>query len=129
LGDALISYLGAGDTIQGKLSGSLGVALDLEAAIAGASIVILAPIVEEIVFRGLLYASARAVMGPAAAAVLSSAAFGLYHHEVGVGLLSKVWIGLVLAWLFERSQNLGPPIVGHAMWNLYCLVGRVDWPS
>lgn len=79
--------------------------------------VIAAPIGEEIFFRGFLFGSLRGRLGFAAAAAISAAMFALVH---GQPLLIAVmfFVGLALAWIYERRGSLLAPIGAHAMFNV-----------
>lgn len=81
----------------------------------------LVPIVEELLFRGLLFRWLRQRLDFWPAAVISSALFGLAHQRIDqmiiVGLL-----GLPLAWLYERSKTLVPAILMHQTYNSLMLM-------
>lgn len=78
---------------------------------------IVAPIVEEIVFRGLLYGWLRPKLGVSLGAGLSALAFAAAH---GIGMLIPALfvIGLILTWVYERSGSLWPPIIVHGVFNM-----------
>lgn len=79
-------------------------------------VVVGAPIIEEIFFRGLLQRSLVGALGAAPAIGTAALAFGLAHGEV-VQLLALVAFGAVLGLLARRFQRLGPGIVAHAAFN------------
>ena len=76
-----------------------------------------APIFEELGFRGVLFAGLRTRMGFLPAALASAVAFGVVHAYDPVGQLAIVWVGFLLAWLFERTKSLIPCIVAHSVYN------------
>lgn len=78
-------------------------------------LVIAAPITEELVFRGILFAGWRR-HGFVMAAAFSSLLFGLAHWQPNVALATFV-LGWLLAWLYERSGSLWAPIGLHALKN------------
>jgi len=80
-------------------------------------VVLGAPIVEEIFFRGLLLRSLRSLTGTVLAVVLSSLAFGLAHAE-SLQLLGLAVFGAILAVLALSTRRLGAGIVAHAAFNL-----------
>ena len=101
---------------------SLGIKLGLVLAA-----VLLAPITEELLFRGVLL-NALAPRGKRFALVTSAAVFAAAHI---LGLdLDRLWqsavvvlpplflLGLVLGWVTQRSGRLGPAILLHSGWNL-----------
>ena len=80
--------------------------------------VILAPLFEELVFRGLLFAILRRRFRFLPAALISAAIFGLAHGYGVIGLISVCWSGVLWAWIYERTGSLGPGILAHAVNNL-----------
>lgn len=80
--------------------------------------VILTPIFEEIVFRGLLFATLRRRFGVAPAAVLSAAVFAGAHGYGVLGFAAVFWSGLLWAWSYERTGSLLPSMAAHAADNL-----------
>ncbi|MCL2368478.1 MAG: CPBP family intramembrane metalloprotease [Oscillospiraceae bacterium] len=93
--------------------------------------VILAPIVEEILFRGLIFAPLRKKNRFLAYAV-SSIAFGFLHiavsllwgftPELFLVMLLYVPAGLVLAWVYEKSGNIWTAILLHGFMNLVSIL-------
>jgi len=83
--------------------------------------VVVAPVAEEILFRGFLYATLRRSLGPLAAIVLSSAIFSLLHSQL-TAAPSLFVIGFLLAYLYERTGSLVASISAHAANNLYSLL-------
>jgi membrane protease YdiL (CAAX protease family) len=88
--------------------------------------IILAPVGEELLFRGLLYATLRQVGFPKIGLWVTSIAFAAIHlrHWSGPELLIEadiflplVLLAMLLAWLYNRTNNLLAPIVAHATFN------------
>ena len=77
---------------------------------------VIAPLAEEIFFRGFLHAGLRSRWGVPLGALLSSLIFGLVHFAPGV-FLGIFLMGLVLAYLYERSGSLWPCILLHGAIN------------
>ncbi|HTL62321.1 MAG TPA: CPBP family intramembrane glutamic endopeptidase [Nitrospira sp.] len=80
--------------------------------------VILAPLFEELVFRGLLFAILRRKFRFLPAALISASIFGLAHGYGAIGLISVCWSGVLWAWIYEKTGSLGPGILAHAINNL-----------
>jgi len=78
--------------------------------------VIVAPICEETVFRGYLYAAAKRFAGPGAAAVCSALLFAVAHGQLAT-LLPLFVLGLLLVWLYERTGSLWAPVAVHFCFN------------
>lgn len=91
--------------------------------------VIVAPITEEFVFRGLLYRSVRDRWGVAWGAIASAVPFGLVHFIPGqpwpnvLALqLTMVVTGVGLALIYERRGTVVADMAGHAAFNLLAVV-------
>ena len=76
------------------------------------------PVFEEIGFRGLVYVTLRARMGPLPAALLSAGLFAGLHPYSPAAMLAVLWSGLVWALAFERLRSLLPGILAHMGTNL-----------
>lgn len=81
--------------------------------------VVLAPLWEELTFRGfLLSALAQTRLGFWGAAGISNAAWTLLHANYSVaGLVSVFGAGLMLSWLVWRTGSIRAPVVAHAVFN------------
>jgi membrane protease YdiL (CAAX protease family) len=75
-----------------------------------------APLVEEIFYRGLLLRSLKRYMPVPAAIVTCGVVFGAAHFSL-ITLPGLALFGIVLAYLCERFGRLGPNIVAHAAFN------------
>jgi len=88
--------------------------------------VVLAPLAEELLFRGLLFRSLRRRLGLAASALVSAGVFAVVHTEVVISqplaLVGLLLLGAVFAVAYERTGTLVVPVVGHAVFNGLTLV-------
>ena len=80
--------------------------------------VVLTPVFEEIVFRGLVFATLRRRFGVPGAALLSAGIFAIAHGYGVLGFATVFWSGLLWAWAYERTGSLLPSIASHAADNL-----------
>ncbi|HMK74323.1 MAG TPA: CPBP family intramembrane glutamic endopeptidase, partial [Myxococcaceae bacterium] len=80
-------------------------------------VLLLAPVGEELTFRGLLQPALSGWMRPAAAIAITSVAFGALHWVYGLMALLVVFYGAVLGWAMVVTGRLRAPIVLHAMIN------------
>ncbi len=78
---------------------------------------VLAPIVEETMFRGLLYSALRKRFGVGGAAALSAAVFAAVHPTLPGGFLPIWCLGVALALVYERRGSLLPGMVLHGIHN------------
>jgi len=83
--------------------------------------VVLAPLVEEILFRGLLQRLVSRAWGPWAGIVVSALVFGLVHGEPWF-LFGLIAVGLVLGFLYEATGSLIACWAAHALHNAVSLV-------
>lgn len=81
-----------------------------------ALVVIGAPLVEEIFFRGVLMGALRR-LGTAVAVLVSSVAFAFVHFGQLLAMPAFVVLGVVLGLLTLGRKRLGPAIVTHATFN------------
>jgi membrane protease YdiL (CAAX protease family) len=80
-----------------------------------ALVVVAAPLVEEFLFRGLVYRGLRRTARPAVAVVGSALIFAIVHPPVS---FAPVFVlGLAAAWGLERTGSLWTPIFAHATYN------------
>ena len=86
---------------------------------------VVAPIVEEMVFRGVLLQSLARRWGVTAGIVISSIVFALAHSSL-YAALPIFLLALFLGRLFVRSGTLWQPIAAHAAFNTLGLLG-VYW--
>ena len=86
-------------------------------------LVILPPIAEELLFRGILYRGLSKKWGRVAAALVTSAIFGLIHGQWNVAADTFV-LSLVLITALEKTKSLYVPMGIHILKNLvaYLLV-------
>jgi uncharacterized protein len=94
---------------------------------------LLAPVGEELFFRGYVYGALRERFGVVASCVGSAALFAAAHllsaTQGLAALIVPVFVlGVLLAWLRERSASLLPSIIVHMLnngvgmlWLLYCV--------
>lgn len=75
------------------------------------------PIVEEVFFRGVLYRWLRDKWGVVVGVIVSGVVFGLVHLEPAT-VVPVIVMGFVLAWTYEKSGSLWPPILIHMLNNL-----------
>lgn len=112
------------DTEQTQELGFTAGAAESELVLIFIALVVLPPIVEEIVVRGFLFSGLRKGFTFWPAAIASSLIFGLAHLRGGEGG-STIWIafvdtallGMVLAYLREKTGRLWAPIGLHALKN------------
>ena len=84
------------------------------------TLVVTAPVAEEIIFRGFLmrgWSASR--LGPVGAVVLSSAAFAVVHVQYNVPTMFMVFsLGLLFGVMRWRTGSTTLTILLHAAWNL-----------
>jgi membrane protease YdiL (CAAX protease family) len=81
------------------------------------SISILAPLLEEVLFRGAIQGYLmRHFKKPWVAIIISALIFGIYHMNP-VQVVYATLLGIVLGWIYYRTGNLLSVIVGHILNN------------
>jgi membrane protease YdiL (CAAX protease family) len=103
-------FPGLGDSLEGVGQGNV--------ALAFLSLVVLPPLVEEVVFRGVLLERFTVKWRLGVAILLSAVLFGALHVDpVGAGMF-----GVITGLLYLRTGSLWPGILIHAVNNLVALV-------
>jgi uncharacterized protein len=77
---------------------------------------IVAPVVEELTLRSVLYGWLRNHLSPVIAGIISAAAFAALHGSL-VLLPGTFLVGLTLAWIYERSGSIFPCMLVHGCFN------------
>lgn len=77
---------------------------------------VLAPLFEETIFRGVLLPVVSRDFGPLWGVLVSSAVFGIAHLSLGE-LPPLFVLGLGLGWLRLQSGRLGASVLMHGLWN------------
>jgi membrane protease YdiL (CAAX protease family) len=76
-----------------------------------------APLLEEILFRGILYPTVKRMVRPGLAVCLTAILFGAFHINL-MAFISLTFLGVALTWLYEVTDNLLAPILAHSLFNL-----------
>jgi len=89
----------------------------LDAVVLNAvAIIIIAPISEELLFRGLLFGWLRRGHSLLIAAAISAFFFSLCHFDLQL-IPNLFFVGIVFAISYERTRSLVPNMIGHALHN------------
>ncbi len=93
-------------------------------------LVVLAPLSEELLFRGFIYGGlSRSVLGPVGTILVTAAVWTLIHVQYTWLIMSQVFIyGVVFGIARWKSGSLWPPIVAHAIINLIAGI-MAFWPA
>jgi membrane protease YdiL (CAAX protease family) len=88
-------------------------------------IVIVAPVSEEICFRGMLFGGLREKLPRIAAALLCGLIFGLLHALTGITAVPPLIVfGFLLALLYERTGSILPGMLLHMLNNIVALASQ-----
>ena len=101
-----------------KATDPLGVALLFVIVVLGA------PVVEELFFRGLLQRSLLRRTRPVVAVLVSALVFGVTHFQL-LQFPALVAFGAILGFLALRTGRLGPSIVAHMAFNAVTVIALV----
>ncbi len=104
-------------------------------AVIGVLTVVVVPVVEELLFRGVVlqgfvrvFGRAGRTAGPVLAVLCTGVLFGLAHAET-IALLGLAAFGVVLSVLAYRTGRLGPGILAHGAFNLVTVVSLAHQAS
>ncbi len=82
--------------------------------------VVVAPVVEEVFFRGFLFAGLRGRYGWQKAALISAALFAAVHLQL-TAVVPIFLLGLIFAFLYEQSGSIWPAVLMHVSSNALAL--------
>lgn len=80
------------------------------------AVVVVAPLFEEWICRGVIFGALRLRYGVVVSIVLSALIFGLMHVQP-VPVLNAFVLGLVLAFIYHKTKTLWSSILLHALYN------------
>ncbi len=83
--------------------------------------VIAAPVMEELIFRFMIYRRAKQYVSRIPAFLISAVLFGIYHANL-VQFVYALGFSVLLTWLYEKSGNLLTPILAHGGANLLAVI-------
>ncbi len=78
--------------------------------------VVVAPVAEELVFRGILYPAIKSAGFPLLALWGTAALFAVIHFNLAI-FLPLLVLALVLTWLYEKTDNLLATVAAHSVFN------------
>jgi len=87
----------------------------------GVFAVVIAPVAEEFIFRGVLYPFVKQLGYPGFAWIGVNFLFALIHMDAAA-LVPLFVLALALTWLYERTDNLLAPITAHSLFNVANLI-------
>jgi membrane protease YdiL (CAAX protease family) len=87
-----------------------------ELALMAFNAVVLAPLWEELIFRGLFFGLLKSRWGTLAALVVTSLVFAGYHFSL-TAFLPLFCVGMALGYVYSRTRSIYFPILVHAIFN------------
>jgi len=78
---------------------------------------VIAPIIEELIFRGLVFNRIKYNYNAVAAIIISAVVFGIYHGNLTQGVYATL-LGICLAYVYNKTENLLVPICIHISANV-----------
>lgn len=124
-------------TVVGRVSSIVAQTADTSTLIlVGMGVIVGAPLLEELVFRGILFACLLHWMPylqprpewPAhiGAIFLTALLFSLSHLGVSIGFLVVLFLGgLLYGWVRWKTGTIGPSLIGHIAWNGGLALGQL----
>lgn len=83
--------------------------------------IIIVPIIEEIVFRGLFYKLLRSYFSIVTSMIISSFVFSIVHGTILASIV-LFSLGLILCLTYESYKSIIYPIIIHSLFNLFMLL-------
>jgi membrane protease YdiL (CAAX protease family) len=85
------------------------------------ALVITAPLIEEILFRGMIFNELKQIMPVVSALIIQGLFFGIYHLNI-VQFIYCSFLGIMFGLLYNWTQNLWVPVILHFTNNLLAVV-------
>ncbi len=85
-------------------------------AVLGLAAIVIAPLAEEILFRGLMYPAIKQAGFRRAAVWITSLLFAAIHVNLATFFPLTI-LAIALIWVYEKTDNLAAPIVAHSFFN------------
>lgn len=82
---------------------------------------LLVPVLEEVIFRGVLFSRLQKVMPNVAVALITSVLFGLMHGQI-IWILFAFTVGLLLSYVRIKTGSILPTIMMHVIINSYAVI-------
>lgn len=82
---------------------------------------ICAPILEELIFRGIVFGNLRKVLGSFVAILISALIFGSMHGNL-VQFLYAALLGVAFAYIYDKTDTLWLCILAHSAANIFSLI-------
>lgn len=85
---------------------------------------------EELVFRGIVQGLFRQTDGPVPAILFVSVLFGVVHYVALAGsgkvtyIVVTLLLGVLLGYVYERTENILVPVVVHGLYNAILFAGQ-----
>ena len=120
----LDNLLGSYQTVENELFGASWILVVIRA-------VIVTPVVEELVFRGLVFRRMKEYTSFWPAAIVSSVLFGLYHMNLIQGIYAFLF-GIIICLLYDRYGHLAAAVLVHFGANLLSVIlqyANVSYPA
>lgn len=128
--------------VLGELAESLGISIDFyesynevsQILYSGPLLIqilassVAAPLIEEFLFRGLLYKRIRTYLKMVPSMLISAVIFGLMHGNV-VQFLYAFILGLFFAFVYEKFKTIWAPVIFHAGANLIAVIVQTIMPE
>ncbi|MCM1308299.1 MAG: CPBP family intramembrane metalloprotease [Butyrivibrio sp.] len=92
------------------------------------SIAVAAPILEELLYRGLIFKRLRAYLKPVPSMLISAFVFGIMHGNA-VQFVYAFILGIFMAFVYEKFKTVYAPMIFHAGANLTSLVITLVLPE
>jgi len=87
----------------------------------------LGPIVEEFIFRGILYSPYRKKYGLYGGIFINAFLFAVSHY--GIPVIPYIFGGVIIVILYEKMESIIAPIIAHIVYNICCFFAALYYLS
>lgn len=109
------------DGILGNYTETSSKVMEASVGLQIITLIVLGPIMEELLFRGIIYNRLKQFNDKAIAAYIGAIIFGVYHLNLVQGLYTFI-LALLLTYVYEKHKSLWAPIIMHMAANAAAVI-------
>jgi len=117
----ILKWLGMDEDVQQAIEMIYAIENNWVFLAAIVSAALLAPFVEELLFRGVIYRYLKSRIAITHAIVISSLVFSLLHFHPP-SFFAIFLLGIILALVYEETQDIRAPVIMHLLHNAFTVV-------
>lgn len=124
-GQVLVSWLRQAQPTLEPVAYNQAITVATVAQVLALSLIV-APIAEELLMRGIAYSALRRYLGVVASSIIAAVVFGLIHGN-GLQIIVTIPLGIIAAFIVEVSGSVIAAILAHLVFNTLSVLIPHAW--